>query len=288
MNNLSLFNNKLQKRKILIFACCLCLIASIWYVDYYVLKEEIIFTLIYLIPIALTTWYAGHVLGIILSIFSTFAWMSVYLAGPYVMTGSNHFFFSNFLNILLKFGVFFSFTIILSLLRASHIRLYKLSNTDYLTGAANKRSYFATLEYELNKMARYKRPLTIIFIDIDNFKYINDTKGHDAGDLLIKRAVNELKRSVRATDTVARMGGDEFSILLPETDKAGALSIVEKINNTLSGVCLEYNNQISFSIGVAVFNNIPESPDAAIAFADRLMYDVKRDAENKIKLYEYL
>jgi diguanylate cyclase (GGDEF)-like protein len=157
-----------------------------------------------------------------------------------------------------------------------------------LTGAANKRSYFATLEYELNKMARYKRPLTIIFIDIDNFKYINDTKGHDAGDLLIKRAVNELKRSVRATDTVARMGGDEFSILLPETDKAGALSIVEKINNTLSGVCLEYNNQISFSIGVAVFNNIPESPDAAIAFADRLMYDVKRDGKNKIKLYEYL
>ncbi|MEK6709992.1 MAG: GGDEF domain-containing protein [Nitrospinota bacterium] len=161
-----------------------------------------------------------------------------------------------------------------------------LANTDPLTGLANRRYFLDRLETELARARRYPRPFALMYVDLDNFKAVNDAQGHAAGDAALRAVAGVLRANTRAVDTAARLGGDEFACLFPETDHPAMASAAAKIHPLLLGSMTEARWPITFSIGVTTFENPPSSAEEALKAADGLMYSVKRATKNAI-LHEH-
>jgi diguanylate cyclase (GGDEF)-like protein len=161
------------------------------------------------------------------------------------------------------------------------------ADTDNLTGIHNARSFYAELANELLRSKRYDHVFSLAYIDVDNFKNINDTLGHAAGDRLLKEVAECLVSSLRATDVVARLGGDEYACLLPETDMEEAKSAFSKATAQLNKSMKKNKWDVSFSIGVMTFENLPEDIKEAIDFADKLMYSVKNVNKDNVAYQVY-
>ncbi|MCL6417261.1 GGDEF domain-containing protein [Aestuariirhabdus sp. Z084] len=129
---------------------------------------------------------------------------------------------------------------------------------------------------ELVRSSRYEHILSLAYIDIDNFKLVNDSLGHPAGDQLLIEVASSLKKSLRATDTVARLGGDEFSCLLPETGQEEAKAAFSKASELLIRRMKGRNWSVTFSVGIVTFETMPEDIKEAMKVADELMYSVKK------------
>lgn len=165
-------------------------------------------------------------------------------------------------------------------------RLQELSTTDELTGLYNYRYLMFALESELERTLRYNRSLSLMMLDLDYFKSLNDTFGHQCGNFVIKTVAQLLKRKVRRTDIVARYGGDELSIILTETDKARSLEVAEKLKAVISGHAFNWQGKaldVRISIGLAT---VPEQGiDNAydlINAADYALYEAKEAGRNSI------
>jgi two-component system, cell cycle response regulator len=167
-------------------------------------------------------------------------------------------------------------------LLASNRRLEELSRTDGLTGVANRRAFDAELTTRFEHARRYGRPLALLMIDIDHFKKVNDTFGHQAGDLVLERIARVLQRTTRQSDFVARFGGEEFVVLLPETPLLEGLRVAEKIRAAVAAEDLP--THVTVSVGVATIEQ-PEldSPDALVAAADAALYRAKRSGRNRVE-----
>lgn len=156
--------------------------------------------------------------------------------------------------------------------------------TDELTGIANRRHFFAVGEQEVIRARRYMRPLTAIMFDIDHFKKVNDQHGHAVGDMVLKEIVRRAQDQLRTTDLLARIGGEEFITLLPETDMAGALLTAERLRaavcttpiTTISGAV-----HTSISVGVVQLRS-HESLDALLSRADQTLYQAKNQGRNRV------
>ena len=151
-----------------------------------------------------------------------------------------------------------------------------LSRSDHLTHLANRRAFEESLEMECKRSRRYNRPITLVYMDLDDFKKVNDGRGHQTGDQVLAAVAEALRSSLRATDTVARLGGDEFAILLPETDAQVAPVIMKKLNAVLQNLVQRTRWPVGFSFGVVSFPAPLDSPEAMLAVADKLMYEAKR------------
>jgi diguanylate cyclase (GGDEF)-like protein len=160
----------------------------------------------------------------------------------------------------------------------------ELARLDTLTGLANRRAFYEALEKERARTHRYGRPLTVAYLDVDDFKRINDSQGHAVGDMVLVTMAQTLRENLRVNDVVARLGGDEFAILLPETDVAAAEVVVRKIQDLLGKEMAAYGWPITFSIGVANFLDPPESLEMMIRTADELMYMAKAAGKNHLSL----
>jgi diguanylate cyclase (GGDEF)-like protein len=160
----------------------------------------------------------------------------------------------------------------------------ELARLDSLTGLANRRAFYEVLELEQKRARRYELPLTVAYLDVDNFKKINDTSGHSLGDSVLIVVAHTIKNNIRASDTVARLGGDEFAVLLPETEAAAAETVLRKLQGMLQTKTQENGWTISFSIGVATFLFPPESLDDIIRTADEVMYAVKTSGKNNLSV----
>jgi diguanylate cyclase (GGDEF)-like protein len=156
------------------------------------------------------------------------------------------------------------------------------ANTDPLTGVLNRRSFFELTEYEINWWRRYNQPFTLAYIDLDNFKDINDHLGHHIGDDVLISVTSAITGNIRSTDIIARFGGDEFVLLLPETGSDAALKFLTKIHEHLQQAMTSGNWPITFSIGAVTYINAPANVDEVICRADMLMYEVKRSGKNRL------
>ncbi|MDD4324340.1 MAG: sensor domain-containing diguanylate cyclase [Eubacteriales bacterium] len=161
------------------------------------------------------------------------------------------------------------------------------SNTDALTGIHNRRAIMRELELRFNQALANKSPLSLAIFDIDNFKMINDEQGHQYGDLVLTEIAQALSRSIREMDTVGRYGGEEFLLVLPETDQSHALLVAERIRKAVEDLELPHNVGVTISGGVAVLN--PESSrvddlTSLLEQADRKLYEAKNDGRNKVKV----
>ena len=155
-----------------------------------------------------------------------------------------------------------------------------LATTDPLTGAANRRHFKKELVYEIERSSRHSRIFSLAYFDLDDFKDVNDHHGHEEGDKVLKAVVEIARSRLRKTDLVARIGGDEFAILLPETDTTITDSPVKDLDNNLKQSMRDGGWPVTISCGVVIFRTPPASADDAISAADRLMYQVKASGKN--------
>jgi len=152
-----------------------------------------------------------------------------------------------------------------------------------VTGVANSRAFYDIASMELSRARRYARSLTVSYIDLDNFKYINDHFGHNVGDVVLRVVGQTILRNLRSSDTVARLGGDEFAVLFPETGSDAAQMVLYKIQGLLVAEMQRNAGPISFSIGAVTYVEAAESVDKMIQMADNLMYVAKRNGRNRIE-----
>jgi len=169
-------------------------------------------------------------------------------------------------------------------------KLEQLALTDPLTRLANRRHFMATVERELALAIRYGSPLSVMMIDIDQFKNINDTYGHKVGDVVLTRLGELCLEALREVDAVGRLGGDEFAVVLPQTGSDQALEVAERLRKMVadSEIPLEYGLPLHFtvSIGVATLINASANIDTLFSQADKALYDAKHKMRNRVCAYQ--
>jgi diguanylate cyclase (GGDEF)-like protein len=156
--------------------------------------------------------------------------------------------------------------------------------TDSLTGCYNRRSFELQLERDLHLATRMRQPLSLIMLDLDNFKHINDQAGHDAGDAALCMLADNLRAELRAVDTAARFGGDEFVIILPQASPEGAMLVAERLRKRIAQMEVPDFGQVTASFGVATFPAHASSRDTLLVAADRALYNSKDAGRNRVSL----
>jgi len=167
--------------------------------------------------------------------------------------------------------------------------LERIAKTDALTGCYNRRQFRERLGTEIVRAGRYERPLSVISLDIDFFKLINDSFGHAAGDLALQHVTRTIRRQLRAHDELGRLGGEEFSVLVPETGLEGARVVAERIRTALKASPVPHQNApiaLSASFGVATMKSKAETIDTLLQRADKALYDAKANGRDRIALAE--
>jgi len=163
-----------------------------------------------------------------------------------------------------------------------------LSETDDLTALPNMRGFSIAANRLFGQAVRYNRPATVMMVDSDNLKSVNDTHGHEAGNRLLRQLTRLAQAELRYTDVLARYGGDEFIVLLPETPSKGALEVAERIRDAVASMPLELDGKRvanTVSIGVASYPQDGNSLDALVARADRAMYQAKQAGRNRVQQF---
>jgi diguanylate cyclase (GGDEF)-like protein len=167
-------------------------------------------------------------------------------------------------------------------------KLKFLASTDALTGATNRRQFYEIIEAELQRIERYGGKLAAVILDLDDFKSINDNYGHALGDEVLVRFSNACRALIRGTDHFARIGGDEFALLLVESDEKQAVMTADRIRQTVERIQIETKNgnvSITTSVGVACLTPAAETADEFINRADLAMYKAKKAGGNKLLLH---
>ena len=258
-------------------AICVLSVGVLGVIDY-ANGYEVSFSVFYVAPVAIASWYISRRSGVAVAVASAVTWLIVDWT-------SGHRFSSAIIpvfNALVGLGFFLIVAGLLCSLRR-HIDTEKaLARTDALTSALNAKTFMDVASTLFDLARRHQHTTALGYIDIDNFKSVNDTKGHAEGNRVLASVAAILRRSVRHTDLVGRLGGDEFAVLLPETPRAGAEELFARLQEQLRQEATDSGWSITLSIGVAVFRVPPSSPSAALAAADALMYRVKNSGKNAV------
>jgi diguanylate cyclase (GGDEF)-like protein len=238
---------------------------------------EVEFGALYLIPVLLAATVSKR-LGLIFSLISA---TQALIIDIHVGLTYSHLFFYVW-HFFVNFGVFVLTAVLRSDLITANQQERIIARTDALTGLTNMRSFHEQAEAEIYRATRYDHPLTLAYIDIDNFKTVNDTLGHEEGDNLLRVVAKRMLQDARKTDLVARIGGDEFVVLLPETDQAAAKIVINQIHRNLNEEASKHAWPVTFSIGVLTCTGTPPRVGEMIKAADNLMYAVKHRGKNAV------
>jgi diguanylate cyclase (GGDEF)-like protein len=233
---------------------------------------DVSFTLLYLGPIGFATWFVSLPAGIFLSVASALASLAVDLSTRTIPLAG----IIVAWNVLVQLGVFLALVVLLAALKGRLEAEQQLARTDPLTLVWNRRAFVEMAGVELERARRTGRPLTVAYLDADDFKSINDRLGHAQGDALLVTVAATLRGGTRAVDSVARLGGDEFGLLLVDTDGETAKALVERVRADLAARVGEQGWTVSFCIGAVTFAAPARSVDEMLGHADQLMYAAKR------------
>lgn len=232
----------------------------------------------YLVPVILTAWFVGRNAGYLLSFASALAWLMAEMAGSHYNRLNLALYWNDFMELIL----FLLTALVVSALRGALERENGMARTDHLTDLPNRRHYYELVAGEMRRNHRYDEPFTVAYIDIDNFKTVNDTMGHAEGDKVLRQVATIIAASIRETDTVARLGGDEFALLLPETAGESAMTVAAKVRQQLKND-VENHWPVTFSMGLVTYLKSPATIDEVIGRADRLMYEVKEVSKDALR-----
>lgn len=244
--------------------------------------KELDFSLFYVIPILIVIWHTGLGTGIVFSLISALVWLlSDVLSGNVTLLSIYAW------NTLIKLGFFLTIAFLLSRLLTVLEHQREIAHTDYLTGALNSLFFYNVLQMEINRSLRYKNPFTIAYIDLDNLKTVNYEFGYATGDKVLCFVANQIKNSLRKVDVVARLGSDEFALLMPETNQKSAQVVLSKLQHNILAGMQKNNWPVTLSIGVLTCLDTPPTANEAIKKVDDLMYSVKKSSKNNIKYATY-
>ncbi len=265
-------------------ASALVAIAAVGIVDY-VTGPEITFSVFYLVPVAAAAWFSGTPMAIAAPAVAAITWLVAEIASSRL--DSNIYVYS--WNFTARLLFLLLVALLLAQLRRMLDRERTLSRTDALTDLPNARAFREMADAEIARAERYGQPLSLAFIDVDDFKLINDSRGHRAGDRLLRRMAEIIRDNLRSSDFVARYGGDEFVILLPVADKNAAQAVVDKLREKVAQAMVSESCPVSLSIGVVTRE--PGGPavtvDGMLENADRLMYEAKTGGKGDARLATY-
>ncbi len=279
---LKAFDRRMEGRsRAAIVAVATCGVLVVGGVDY-LSGFELSMSLFYLGPVAVAAWYAGKRSGVAIALLSCATW---YLAD--VIDGVRY---SNagipVWNALVRLGFFLITGLLLAALRTSLRAQQRLAGTDSLTGLCSRRLFEERLEHDLALAQRQQSALTLAYVDADDFKTVNDTRGHAEGDRVLRTIGKALKEGIRDTDTAARLGGDEFALIFPDTDSADARQMMGRVARELHRALGPDDRRVTCSIGVVTFVGLATTPERAVAAADALMYEVKRAGKGNTSFRE--
>ena len=233
--------------------------------------------ILYIVPVLLVTWTDGLVWGMVFGFASIglreiVAWEQMPADTPLGWRIGNPVAYVTVVAVAMA-G--------LEMLRRSQAALARLVTLDALTNVLNARAFAERLGQELDRNRRYPRPLALLYLDLDNFKVINDTHGHQTGDAVLRLVADAMRTSVRTADVLGRLGGDEFAVLMPETDAqvadAAAKRLVAGLRNVFKGT-----PNVTASIGVVACATTDASADDLLRRADQAMYDAKRMGKDRV------
>ncbi|HTN93619.1 MAG TPA: diguanylate cyclase [Gallionella sp.] len=239
---------------------------------------EVSVSVLYLVPVAVASWYAGRRASILIAVFSCSGWFAADIA-----TGHPYsYMIIPVWNALVRLGFFLANGLLLVELHDSLFHQRELARTDALTGVFGRRAFEERLEHDLDLARRKRIPLTVAFIDLDNFKALNDVHGHRVGDRALRATAQVLQVATRREDTVSRLGGDEFAVIFPDTGHQGAKEVVEKLMNNLRYAFRSVSPDLTCSIGVITFDGIAPQLAETVHAADSLMYQAKNAGKNRV------
>jgi diguanylate cyclase (GGDEF)-like protein len=262
----------------LFYFILLILVTVLGFLDY-VTGFEYSFSLFYLFPIALAAWFISRRSALVFSILCAAAWyLSNTLAGQAYSQA-----YIGYWNATIRLGFFVIASLLLAGIKTLYLKAEELSRTDMNTGLMNSRSFFQLATAELQRARRYKRPFTVAYLDIDNFKQINDTLGHMAGDLVLSTVADTMRTRLRSTDLIARMGGDEFAAFLPETEYSAGSLVISKLQAALLKAMDRHHWDVTFSIGAVSYYKFDFQFKDILQKADKLMYTAKEEGKNTIR-----
>lgn len=230
-----------------------------------VMAKGIHLSAVFLAYLAMNYWCADHAPSIVL------ATMTLRTVNEINVIGS--------LVFLAFFAHFYS-----KIAHVAEHRLEQMATTDMLTGLHNRRHLVRIAHHELARHRRSGRPVALVMLDIDDFKAVNDEYGHECGDFVLRAAAARLRESMREQDQLARWGGEEFVILLPETDRDGARGVAEKLRAAVAATPVEFtgrNIDVRMTAGVCLIDP-HEAFDSALSRADRAMLEGKRAGKNRV------
>jgi diguanylate cyclase (GGDEF)-like protein len=244
----------------------------------YATGPDLSVSLFYLIPAAACAWWGGLPHGILVALAGAIAWHVIDslenpLIPPAILVWNG----------IVRFGTMALISSLVSRLRAGILREQRLARTDPLTAAANGRTFYEVAAAEAERARRTDRPLTLAYLDLDNFKQLNDRLGHAVGDAALRHVVQAIQPNLRTYDVLARLGGDEFALLLPETDGEGAVTLLARLQSQLAQDMARKGWPVMLSIGAITFLCPSSDVDLMIRRVDAMMYAAKRKGKGRIE-----
>ena len=232
------------------------------------------FDFLYLVPVAIGAWRWGWFAGVLWAVVASVFWLVAQPAGPAVVVAWN---------LAVRTGALLAAAFLVAGLRQERDAVRTLAGTDHLTGVHNPHAFRDLVELERSRALRYDRPFTLAYMDVDGFRRINREWGHTAGDQALRMVATTIRENIRSMDSVARMGGDEFALLFPETGKGAAGVALHKIQSRLLETADDRSLPLGFTLGAVICVGAPESVDELIQRAEALMYAAKEDGGSGIR-----
>lgn len=269
-----------QRRRAILAGLAFVLTALLGIVDYYS-GPDFSIGILYIVPVSMAAWYIGPRAAIVISLLCAALWFyCMHLQMPWEIDKHPLIVFWNFLDGL---GIFLAQTYTITRLKKTLQYETIAAHTDPLTGSHNSRSFYDLARYIVGKLSKAHAPCTFLYFDVDYFKQVNDKYGHLKGDQLLRSIADTVRANLRAGDVLARMGGDEFAVLLPQASANEAQRIARRIRGELLLVVERAGFPVTFSIGMCTYRIAPADVETMIKDADALMYAVKSSGKNAIR-----
>lgn len=239
---------------------------------------EFTFASLELIPVLVMAWISGKRIGLLMAFLAAAIWAVSDTVSARQFSAE----WIPWANAITRLMTYSLVAFLAAQLRQQFEREHEHATRDVLTGLSNRRAFFEAGNAEIERSKRYEHPLTVIFLDLDDFKLINDTRGHDAGDAALQATARALLGTVRSSDQVARLGGDEFAVLLPESGYDAAVEAGRKIFLAANAALADFP-PVKGSVGIAWFEEPDRLFPEMVKAADELMYEVKGSGKNDVR-----
>lgn len=264
-------------RKLAVLAASTGAVMAIGVVDWQTGVALRVFPL-YFLPVAYTAWWLSRRYGVGMALAASVTWL---VSNVSAETSDSDPLVWGF-NVGAQLVAFVTVGLLVAGLRQRLLAEEELNRVDALTGLPNRRAFRERTEWLFSLMRREGRPITVAYVDLDNFKSVNDRHGHQEGDRALRLASEAMRKHLREGDVVARLGGDEFAVLLPNTSAEQARVALERLRSEVSKAMQAESWPITTSIGAVTFPEPPAEIDAALRRADERMYEAKREGKDRV------